>query len=301
MLPIGTSSAEAEALSRQWEAELYATASGVRVPVVTIGQCVRQHISDKNTEWKDAKARVKTLQKWIAEYEDQDALDLHEWSKRFTEYLRSTKGRNGKLKRPLSNGTIKNIFICLRAAIKYSHKIGILSEDQTARIVIPTVSNDRHHYPQRREMLAIAKACENREVRAAIRIAFYSGMRREEILICKITEKGFLLSPEQTKNGRPRLIPIHPRIAVLARSVKFDISGNYFSVCWSMARKIAGFPDTRFHDLRHGAASEMINSGVDIFTVGSVLGHLSMASTRRYSHLLTDKLSDAVSKIGKKK
>jgi len=45
----------------------------------------------------------------------------------------------------------------------------------------------------------------------------------------------------------------------------------------------------------------MINSGVDLYTVGAVLGHMSPASTRRYSHLVTDRLAEAVGKIGGKK
>jgi site-specific recombinase XerD len=64
---------------------------------------------------------------------------------------------------------------------------------------------------------------------------------------------------------------------------------------------VAGHPETKFHDLRHGAASEMINGGADLFTVGGVLGHKSVVSTKRYSHLVTDRLADAVGKIGQKR
>jgi site-specific recombinase XerD len=57
----------------------------------------------------------------------------------------------------------------------------------------------------------------------------------------------------------------------------------------------------RFHDLRHAAASEMVNSGVDLLTVGKVLGHKDLASTKRYSHLLSDRLAEAVRTIGGKR
>ncbi|WP_235850871.1 hypothetical protein [Paraburkholderia piptadeniae] len=49
----------------------------------------------------------------------------------------------------------------------------------------------------------------------------YSGMRRGEILPAKVTRNGYSL--DDSKNGRPRIIPIHPRIAVLARRVRFTI------------------------------------------------------------------------------
>jgi len=54
----------------------------------------------------------------------------------------------------------------------------------------------------------------------------------------------------------------------------------------------------QLHDIRHSAASAMINAGVDLYTVGAVLGHKSHASTQRYSHLATDRLSEAIAKIG---
>lgn len=300
LLPAGTTAADADALARKWEAEVYAIANGTQKAVVTIGECVRKHIVDKGAEWKDCEKRVRTLEKWRTEYDEQDATDLHEWSIAFVGYLRSPKHKSGLNKRPLTDGSIRNILAYIRAAIKYAYKVDMLHEDQTGRLAIPKVSNERQHYPQRKEMVQIARKCRDRQVRAAIRIAFYSGMRREEILISKPTKRGYLLRGDQTKNGKPRIIPIHRKIAVLARRIKFTIDGDRFSGEWDHARELAGYPDTRFHDLRHGAASEMINAGVDLFTVGGVLGHVSVVSTKRYSHLVTERLADAVGKIGRK-
>jgi site-specific recombinase XerD len=73
------------------------------------------------------------------------------------------------------------------------------------------------------------------------------------------------------------------------------------ATAWKKARAAAGYPETKFHDLRHGAASEMINAGIDLLTVGRVLGHKSVVSTKRYSHLVTDKLAAAVGRIGRKR
>ena len=56
-----------------------------------------------------------------------------------------------------------------------------------------------------------------------------------------------------------------------------------------------------FHDLRHSAASEMINGGVDLYTVGKVLGHRDPRSTARYSHLTAETLTEAIGAIGRKK
>lgn len=63
---------------------------------------------------------------------------------------------------------------------------------------------------------------------------------------------------------------------------------------WETARKAAGLPDVRGHDLRHSAASFMINAGVDLYAVGRILGHADHKSTMRYSHLANDTLRAAV-------
>lgn len=63
---------------------------------------------------------------------------------------------------------------------------------------------------------------------------------------------------------------------------------------WQKARKDAGLPGLRLHDCRHSSAGLMINSGVDLFTVGKVLGHADYKSTMRYSRLANETLLSAV-------
>lgn len=63
---------------------------------------------------------------------------------------------------------------------------------------------------------------------------------------------------------------------------------------WQTARKAAGLSDLHVHDLRHSAASFMINAGIDLYAVGKVLGHADHKSTMRYSRLANDTLLAAV-------
>jgi site-specific recombinase XerD len=63
---------------------------------------------------------------------------------------------------------------------------------------------------------------------------------------------------------------------------------------WNTARKNAGLPDVRMHDLRHSMASNMVNSGRSIYEVAKVLGHAQIKTTTRYSHLSQDVLLAAV-------
>ena len=45
----------------------------------------------------------------------------------------------------------------------------------------------------------------------------------------------------------------------------------------------------------------MVNAGVDLYTVGKVLGHRDARSTARYSHLTPETLAEAIGRIGRKK
>ena len=65
---------------------------------------------------------------------------------------------------------------------------------------------------------------------------------------------------------------------------------------WDNARKKAGLPEVRMHDLRHSYASSLVNVGTSIYVVSKVLGHSQIKNTMRYSHLSQETLLDAAEK-----
>ena len=62
---------------------------------------------------------------------------------------------------------------------------------------------------------------------------------------------------------------------------------------WEKLRSKAGLPHLRLHDLRHQAASNLINSGSSLYVVQQILGHSDPSVTQRYSHLSMKTLNDA--------
>jgi len=62
------------------------------------------------------------------------------------------------------------------------------------------------------------------------------------------------------------------------------------------ACKKAGIDNLRFHDLRHTAATRLVESGIPLHTVAKLLGNSSVRTTERYSHP-EDSLREAVERL----
>ncbi|MCR3286762.1 tyrosine-type recombinase/integrase, partial [Salmonella enterica subsp. enterica serovar Give] len=94
-----------------------------------------------------------------------------------------------------------------------------------------------------------------------------------------------------------QLVPLHPKVEGIAARLPLGASDDQVRDSWAKARAACGLQHVRWHDLRHTCASWLVQAGVPLHTVSEVLGHSSMAMTRRYAHLSPEHLSDAIKKM----
>lgn len=296
LLPKAWTQAQADAYDRKESARLYAVGTSVERSEHLIEDAVLVYLKERVPKLKSGAGVEAELCALMPHYKGKALAALPEVCR---EYARTaTRTKDGDA-RPLTPATIRYRIRCLTAACRYGWKHHAMGEaDPAARVVVPEVRNERQTYIGRADMLRLARACTNRGARKVIRIAFYSGMRLGEVLRAEARGDRFVLA--DTKNGQPRVVPIHPRIAVCARSMPTGMPKITVQRAFQRARALIGLEHVRLHDVRHAAASEMINAGVDLYTVGAVLGHKDPRSTKRYAHLATETLSLAVARIGKR-
>jgi integrase len=160
---------------------------------------------------------------------------------------------------------------------------------------------------------AVATGSESPFVVAAYQLLLLTGCRLSEIQTLKweyITLTHLELPDSKTGARRiPCSVDAHAVLASLPRTKgnPYVIEGRYPNTHntdlqhpWQRLRKAAGLDDVRIHDLRHTFASMAVMNGVDLLTVGKILGHTNYQTTERYAHLADEtlrKASDRVSNV----
>ena len=227
------------------------------------------------------------IAKWLADKIADGA------SPAFAEKLRVTLGRSFELARQWSiPGSDKNPVRGVPMPVFDNRRERFLTADEAGRL------------------LKAAGLSLNTQLRPIVALLLLTGARVSELLQAEwrhvdVDRRAWLIP--MSKTGKARHVPLsQAAIDIIDALPRFEgcpwlipnpeTRRPFVSIkhAWQKARRDARLPDLRIHDLRHSAASFMINSGVDLFAVGKVLGHADYKSTLRYAHASNGLLLSAV-------
>lgn len=194
-------------------------------------------------------------------------------------------------------------------------KRGYTDNNPVANIMSKPMRNERVRYLKKDEKKRLVQACKEIGGRfyLAFLLALTTGQRKASILQRRWDdidmEKG-LIDIRKTKNDDPIMAPIPPVALNILKDIaeSADMSGLVFAsnvdpnvpagfrVEWNLARKNAGVSDFTWHDLRHDVGSTLAMSGATIIEIAEILGHRSLQSTKRYTHLSTSHKSELLAR-----
>lgn len=138
-----------------------------------------------------------------------------------------------------------------------------------------------------------------------LEFALNTAMRIGEIVSLEwdninFTANTITIESENSKNKRTEKIPLSSTVRKLLLELKMkSLDSEYVFLnsenkpyqkpdslnnVYRTALKRAGIEGLRFHDLRHTAATRMIESGISIVSVSKILRHRDLKTTMRYMH-----------------
>jgi integrase len=215
----------------------------------------------------------------------------------------------------LAPATVEKIRMTLNRSFELAAKWNIPGGQQNPVRAVQRVkyNNKKERFLTAEEvgrLLAATERSPNTQLKAIVQLLLLTGARKSELLRARwsdinLTQKAWHIPT--TKTGKPRYVPLsQAAIDVIGALPKWEKCSwlipnpetrePFVTVkrAWQTARDEAKVSDLRLHDLRHSAASFMINAGINLYAVGNILGHADYQSTMRYSHLANDTLLAAV-------
>lgn len=215
----------------------------------------------------------------------------------------------------LAPATVEKIRVTMGKSFELARQWNMAGSDRNPTRGIPRkpINNARDRFltadEVKRLQAAVAKSA-NTQLPNIVNLLLLTGARLSELLKAEwrhvSLETRTWLIPHP-KNGKPRHVPLsQAAIDLIGQLPRFkdcpylvpnpETKEPFVTIkhAWMTARDEAKLPGLRLHDLRHACASFLVNSGVDLLTVGRILGHADYKSTMRYSHLAQDTLLAAV-------
>lgn len=295
LLPAAWDRAKAEKYDRKETGDLYAAATGIESRARLIDHAVELYLKHRIPKQRAGRKAAHHLAALIDYYEGRAIEDLPDVA------LEVVEADHG-----WSKGTVHNRLQYLKAACRYAwRRHWRTGPDPTSAMMIPSADNERHVYLTVAQLRKLLAKFDDREAADLFKMAFYTGLRWMADLYPRKPEDVRRLGGVRwlyvgmTKNGTPRMVPIHRAILPCLKRLPFKRPAREYYAAFERARKRAGMTHVVAHDLRHSLASAIVSTGGTLVDVQAALHHKSAASAKRYAHLYDKRLRKVMMGIGK--
>lgn len=226
---------------------------------------------------------------------------------------RTQKGRAGQ---NIMDSTINRELALLKAIFNKAIEWGKIENSPAKRVKLFRIKNTKERILTDEEMKRLIKTSEessSQHIKMFLTIALNTGMRMSEILTLRwenvFLSRGYILI-EDSKSGKSRKVPLNRVVIEAIKNI--DRSSEYLFFNERMKKRLgsirrsfeiacrrADITGLRIHDLRHTAATKMIEAGIDLVTVSKILGHSKIDMTMRYCHPTPENMQRAIDELGK--
>lgn len=232
-------------------------------------------------------------------------------------------------KQNLSSSSVNIVLSILKSAFNAAEDIDLIYKNPCAKIRrMPTNERkiDAFTKAEQRKIENYVLGGDNLKLYGVV-IGLYTGLRVGELLalrwndvdfhrnllrVNKTISQGGDLSPTKTKAGI-REIPISKILLPLLKEMQkkaksefvIETNGHYtdlrgYQGLFTRLLKKLNVRELGFHSLRHTFATRAIESGVDIKTLSTLMGHANaMITINRYAHSMMDTKRKAINKLSK--
>jgi integrase len=210
----------------------------------------------------------------------------------------------------LAPATCDHFIKLIRHVFNMAIKWGVIEKNPAAKISLFHADNKVENIMDEAQLQRLLLVLSTHPNRPACRIAMYllsTGCRLNEALRAEWSQidwaqKVWRVPALNSKSKRMRPVPLNESALDVLEQVRDDhpqwvfcnaATGTRYKTlhnAWDDLRKEARMPWLRLHDLRHGHASLLINSGCTLYEVQKLLGHSDPKVTMRYAHMDTQTL-----------
>jgi integrase len=216
-------------------------------------------------------------------------------------------------------GTANRVLILLRHLFTLAARWEVegSGSNPARKVDLFKLNNERQVFLSKDQVATLLDTLEtsdNPQLLHIVKFLLLTGARKQEALKAEwrefdVANRAWVIPV--SKSGRARKVSISDALIGLLDGLPSrgtspylfpnpDTGKPYVSVwyAWDTARRKAGLPEVRIHDLRHSFASFLVNSGRSLYEVQKLLGHAHIKTTQRYAHLSNETLINAANAAG---